>query len=73
MIRTDIVSLILGTIGKPASNEDYLKVLTATREELMAAFPNQSEAWYEITLEDSAERLARATAASSGTTQWLTI
>jgi hypothetical protein len=69
MIRTDMVCLILGTIGKPMSNEEYLKVLTATREELMAAFPNESEAWYEVTLEDNAERLARATTASSRTMQ----
>jgi hypothetical protein len=69
MIRTDMVRLILGTIGKPMSNEDYLKVLTATRGELMAAFPNESEAWYEVTLEDNAERLARATTASSRTMQ----
>ena len=69
MIRTDMVCLILGTIGKPMSNEEYLKVLTATREELVAAFPNESEAWYEVTLEDNAERLARATTASSRTMQ----
>jgi hypothetical protein len=65
MIRPHMVALILRTIREPLSDADYISVLTASREELMAALPDQSSTWYDKILEDDAERLARANDGSS--------
>jgi len=65
MIRPHMVALILKTIQEPLSDADYMSVLTASREELMAAFPDQSSTWYDKILGDNAERLARANSGSS--------
>jgi hypothetical protein len=54
----EAIQRIVTTAPSPVSDDDYLRAMSVTREELQAAFPNSPEEWYDRILNQNAKRLA---------------
>lgn len=63
MIRQEVVAAVYRVARERGelSDDDYVIALSATREELVVAFPDASPEWYDRTVEKNHERFFRFT------------